>query len=271
MKEKLTEAQVEDGTKLLTPWSIESGTAVDENVADLYVFDWLTWANIAKWAAQGAVQWAAGKILDALSAKAGGQDSVFMLKSVFQMVLQGEALRKAEARLDGLTMHLHDYNSAPDLGRLDFLTNESQMLVSELKSLEMSGYKVWLVAIDLQLAIIQERVHQFGDAEKQVIKRIIVSAKPHAEKMNNDHIAHELSKFSEYELIRDPVIRPHPRPTGKSFCRYRYQRKWYVDHCDKLRNAYVKHRQYVENAVRAAVVNPANEVVAEWNTLYDSL
>lgn len=270
MNENLLVNQIEGGKQFLTPWNIENDKPVGKGKAKVFVMEWLTWATIAKWAAQGAVAWSAGKILDALSAKAAGTDAEFILKNIFYQVLASDALRKANSRLDGLIAHLRHYNLSPatSMVRLDYATSESQMLVSELQGLKMNGYKAWLSAVSLQIGVTQERVTRLGGSEKLIIMDIITNALKHAEDMHSAHIKDALSEFSEVDMAKDPDV---PIVFHSAYCRYKYKNKWYVGPCKQINSEYEKHRNKVESGVRNLIVTPASDTLKEWESLYKSL
>jgi hypothetical protein len=123
----------------------------------------------------GVLQGLGGALFNVfLSGLFGGRSSDELLRAFIEAVarvveqkLKEDDLRKCQALLVSINRNMLEFMNAPKFrDRLDNASNDSQGLLARLESLEYMGYRTYMSAAGMRLAILQERA-KLDPAEKE--------------------------------------------------------------------------------------------------------
>lgn len=138
----------------------------------------ITWAWIAMKLAEGAIAWLGAKVLESMFGDFTKAN--IRLQDIIRAELQGEALRKASAFMESISVRIEQYHNAGGLDRLEFACKDAADLTAEFKSLNTLGFHNYHIAVSLEILILQDRMKATKNKkEKKNIQGAIERALEH--------------------------------------------------------------------------------------------
>lgn len=142
----------------------------DANGVLPFVIEPFTWTWVALQIAEGILAALGAMIFNKLFASNVNferiqNETISRLSVLFRESLQAESLRKAEALVRTSQRIASDYSNAPETSadRLSTLTTITTELVYELASLGLAASGAYCVAINMRMAVLQERMIRLKD------------------------------------------------------------------------------------------------------------
>jgi hypothetical protein len=135
----------------------------------------LSWGWIGMAIAQGVLSGFGSMLFQAIvgAANSQGTNLAELLRAqlvefarIVDQALKADALREYEATLLAYVRLFEEYANDPTNARLDFLLNESAVILSKIESLGFLGYRTYMATAGLRLAVLQERAKGSGNGLK---------------------------------------------------------------------------------------------------------
>ena len=164
----------------------------DEEKSEEKVYEPYSWSWLALKLAEGAVAWVGGQIIASIFSsgrdiEALMQQYIAEIRQIVHRAIQDNELRSLSSKLDQVQTDFYSYLQAPTgRDRLESATQNISEAKHQLKSFGLVGHASYLVAVNIELAILQERIKVYGDAEKNVMKIVLKRAIAHAESMHRE-------------------------------------------------------------------------------------
>ena len=155
----------------------------------------MTWENLALKAAGLILGIPGAGITDSISLadlQAALNDAVEKIETNTKQAILEDNIRAIRADTESLSRMLTEYRRAPQgTDRLEHATASATSLVSNCKNLSivapsgpgLAGHPYFLVAVNLNIAVLQERVKVFGEGERLNIIDLLVDSIAHASRM----------------------------------------------------------------------------------------
>ncbi len=176
-------------------------------------------AVVAVWVAEqlaaGALSWLGGRIMESLFGDGGDssidlerlmEDTIRSVENVIKKAIGEHELNRARVSLDALSTEWSYYLKSPSNDRLSYCTMKAGELCSAFKACGVHGHHLWLVAVGLQIHIVQERIRKVNQSERYVLNSIIDRAQEQRQIFNNEWRDWSFSQFSIETVSRTPQI-----------------------------------------------------------------
>ncbi|HEY6044978.1 MAG TPA: hypothetical protein VIU65_00160 [Pyrinomonadaceae bacterium] len=132
-----------------------------------------TWGWIGLGIAEGVLSALGGAIFGALANAIFGsgksmeqllKEQLAEIARIVEEKLQENDLRNYQAKVGGFVTLFREYNNNPTMSRLNYLTNESAPLLSEIESLGFKGYRTYMTTAGLRLSVLQQQIKKSNTA-----------------------------------------------------------------------------------------------------------
>lgn len=104
---------------------------------------------------EGAIAWAGGKILEGLFGSYSAANA--HLQEIIRAELRGEALRRAAALMESLTIRIGQYQNGGGIDRLQLANKDAEDLLADLRSLGVLAFHNYHHAVGLTVIVLQDR------------------------------------------------------------------------------------------------------------------
>jgi hypothetical protein len=173
----------------------------------------MAWVAVALAGAELIIKVVGAKITDSISLaelQDALSDAVDKIELNTKRIILEENIRAIRADIESVSRLLTEYRNAPKgVDRLDHATASVTSLVSNCKTLSLfnplgpglAGHPYFLIAVNLNIAVLQERQKVYGVGEKQNIINLLVDSVAHARKMEMGWQPWNEARFGDLYIV----------------------------------------------------------------------